>query len=162
MLDKPVIGRVENVSFPKLDLFEVPAKIDTGADLSSIWATDITESGEGLSFSLFGEASPFYSGEKMVFPAGHYTITRVSISFGHKEYRYRVKLPITIAGKRIRATFTLSDRKDKLYPILIGRRMISNKFYVDVSSGSPLKEQERARAKKLKQELQELQEQSWE
>jgi len=160
MLDKPIIGRAETVSFPKLELFDVPAKIDTGADLSSIWATDIAESSEGLSFVLFGKDSPFYSGKSMNFPRGHYTITRVSSSFGHKEYRYRVKLPIKIAGKRIRATFTLSDRKDKLYPILIGRRMISNKFYVDVSSGSPLKEQEKARSKKLKEELQKLQEQS--
>ena len=160
MLDKPIIGRVENVSFPTLDVFDVPAKIDTGADLSSIWATNITESDTGLSFELFGPASPFYNGKTISIPKDQYTMTRVSSSFGHKEYRYRIKLPIKVAGKRIRATFTLSDRKDKLYPILIGRRMISSKFYVDVASGTPLKEAERARSIKLKQELEELQDKS--
>lgn len=160
MLDKAIIGRVENVSFPTVGVFDVPAKIDTGADLSSIWATNISESSDGLLFELFGESSPFYSGKKLLIPNGAYTITRVSSSFGHKEYRYRVKLPIKIAGKRIRATFTLSDRSEKLYPILIGRRMISSKFYVDVSSGTPLKDAELARAKKLKEELQELQDKS--
>jgi hypothetical protein len=157
MLSKTIIGRVENVAFPSFGLFNVPAKIDTGADLSSIWATNIVENEAGLQFTLFGKGSPYYTGEVIVFARGDYTITRVSSSFGNKEYRFRVKLPITMAGKRIRATFTLADRKDKLYPILIGRRMISHKFYVDVASGSPLKAEEKQRAQKLKKELKERQ-----
>lgn len=156
MTDKAIIGRVENVSFPKLGLFDVPAKVDTGADLSSIWATEITETDKGLSFVLFGKSSPFYTGTSIAFAPSEYTITRISSSFGHKELRYRIKLPVRIANKTIRATFTLADRKDKLYPILIGRRMISQKFYVDVASGSPLIDQERTRAQKLKQDLQGL------
>jgi hypothetical protein len=156
MSDKPIIGRVELISFPGIGLIDVPAKVDTGADLSSVWATNIVESDKGLEFILFDETSPYFTGQRIQLLPGEYSITRISSSFGQKELRYRIKLPIKIAGKRIRATFTLADRKDKLYPILIGRRMISKKFYVDVSSGTPLREQEKARSVKLKQELNEI------
>ena len=156
MNDKTIIGRVEQVSFPIIGIKDIPAKIDTGADLSSIWATNIRETKNGLSFVLFGDDSTFYTGKIFRLSPGEYTITRISNSFGHKEYRYRVKLTLKIAKKKINATFTLSDRKDKLYPVLIGRRTINNKFYVDVASGSPLRDQELERSKRLSQELQKL------
>ena len=43
---------------------QVPAKVDTGADSSSIWASHIEVDDKGvLSFALFGPSSPFYTGE---------------------------------------------------------------------------------------------------
>ena len=60
---RTVIGRAEQVSFPKLGAIDVTAKVDTGADISSVWASAISETDQGLSFCLFGEGNPHYTGE---------------------------------------------------------------------------------------------------
>ncbi|HMM62197.1 MAG TPA: RimK/LysX family protein [Candidatus Saccharibacteria bacterium] len=121
---------------------DVPAKIDTGADASSIWATNIhiNEIGE-LTFTLFGKASPFYTGK--VIKRKTYTAVKVRNSTGHEQIRYRTMVPVEIAERRIRVRFNLSDRSVNNYPILIGRRTLSNKFIVDVTKyehAAPIKE----------------------
>ncbi len=153
---KTIIGRVERVSFPTLGPKDVPAKVDTGADASSIWCSDIKlENGE-LSFILFAPESPYYNGERMSIKTKDVEVTKISNSFGHKEVRYKVKIPVIIKGRRIRATFTLTDRSTKLYPVLIGRYTLNGKFLVDVDQGKPLHEEEADRKKRLKKEVQRL------
>lgn len=129
--DLPVIGR--NVLVTIVGHAEdVPAKTDTGADSSSIWASNIKVSKKGtLSFTLFDEDSPHYTGE--VIKRKAYRVAIVRSSNGHEQIRYRTQIRIKIAGKRIRAAFFLSDRSLNHFPILLGRRTISQKFLVDVS-----------------------------
>ena len=117
----------------------VPAKVDTGADSSSIWATNISIDHDNvLHFTLFGEGSPFYTGE--VIHAETYKVAQVRSSTGHEQIRYRVSMAVRVGGKRIRATFNLSNRSRNEYSVLIGRRTLSGKFLVDVSQGeSPKK-----------------------
>lgn len=147
------IGRAEKVHV--LDYFNKPvvAKVDTGADISSIWASNIQEGDGVLSFCLFGPESDMYSGQVIQLSAGDYSITRVANSFGQRELRYAVKLRIKLAGRVISATFTLADRSTKTYPILLGRRLLQGKFIVDVSKGHPLREEEREKQEKLRIEL---------
>ena len=144
-----IIGRAELVEFPSLGLSKIPAKTDTGADSSSIWASKVTEKDNNLFVVFFGPSSEFYTGEVIRFRQSSYSLVRVENSFGQREIRYKIKLPVKVKGKLIRATFTLSDRKNKTYPILLGRRMLSGKFLVDVQSGSPLKKNERLKRRML-------------
>jgi hypothetical protein len=153
MKELALIGRAERVDFPQLSAFKVPAKIDTGADASSIWAHSVKKKGDNLEVVFFGPGLKYYTGETHLFLPKEYTITRVSNSFGHREVRYKVKLKISVKGKTINGTFTLADRSSKLYPILIGRSLLSNKFLVDVSKGSPLRSAEKARKAALKEEI---------
>ena len=112
----------------------VPAKIDTGADSSAIWASNIFVDEAGiLHFTLFDKGSEFYNGE--IISRKAFKVAQVRSSSGHTQVRYRVELPIRLGGKRIRALFNLSDRSNNEYPILIGRRTITGKFLVDVSRG---------------------------
>lgn len=154
--DLVVIGRVEKAQFPTLDLQKVPVKIDTGADACAIWATVVEQDSGHLHVTFFGESSPLYTGKIHEFGAKDYEITRVANSFGHKELRYKVKLVIKIKNRTIRGSFTLSDRADKLYPVLIGRSLLHNKFLVDVSKGSPLIHAEKERKVRLKATLNNL------
>jgi hypothetical protein len=132
--DLIIIGRNTAIDFGKRAV-NVPAKVDTGADSSSIWASKIRVGKDGkLRFALFGENSPYYSGK--VFVRENYGVALVRSSSGHQQIRYRVQLPIRIHGRRIRATFNLSDRSRNIYPVLIGRRTISTKFLVDVSQAA--------------------------
>lgn len=156
MKNLKTIGRVEKISFPELEVKGIHAKIDTGADLSSIWVTNIKEENGVLSFKLFGRSSPYYSDKKIEIPAPQYLHTRIANSFGQRELRYVIKLQVRIRGKLVRATFTLANRTNKTYPILIGRKLLQGKFLVDVSKGSPLRELESNKKSRMKKELQVL------
>ena len=148
-----VIGRVERVRLPSLHLKKIPAKVDTGADASSIWCSKLEKTDEGLKCVFFGKGSPFYTGDEIVFKNGEVDLTRIANSFGHKELRYKVKIPMVMKGRLIKATFTLTDRSAKLYPILIGRSTLQGKFLVDVSKGKPLHEEESERQKRLRRQM---------
>lgn len=156
MSDLTIIGRAEKAVFPELGAKQVPVKIDTGADACSIWAKATEIENERLHVIFFGEGSAHYDGQEHIFRKGEYSVTRVANSFGHREIRYKVKLRIKLKGRLIRGSFTLSDRSNKLYPVLIGRSLLKHKFIVDVSKGNPLRTEERARAEKLTIELAEL------
>ena len=57
MKEKAIIGSTEFVNFGERAQ-KIPAKIDTGADSSAVWASDIHIDKDGaLKFSLFGEGS---------------------------------------------------------------------------------------------------------
>jgi glutathione synthase/RimK-type ligase-like ATP-grasp enzyme len=127
----PHIGTIELVSLPSDKIQGIPAKIDTGADNSAIWASHITEKDNRLSFVLFDKTSPFYTGR--VLTTRDHEVISVKNSFGKSELRYKVSLTVTVAGKTIKARFTLANRKSNKYSILIGRRTIQGKFLVDVA-----------------------------
>lgn len=129
--DKLIIGRNTLVNIEGI-AERVPAKTDTGADSSAIWASNVHVSPEGvLHYTLFGEASDFYTGE--VLTAEEYTVANVRSSSGHEQIRYRVPIRLSIGGKTIIAKCNLSDRSNNEYPVLIGRRTLSGKFIVDVT-----------------------------
>lgn len=153
MKELTLIGRAEKVDFPQLAFKHIPAKVDTGADASSIWAHEVNVSNGKLEVVFFGPESPYYDGKIHTFPKSAYTMTRVSSSFGHREVRYKLKLKIKVKQRIINGSFTLSDRSAKLYPILLGRSLLKHKFLVDVAKGKPLIAEEKARRAKLKEEI---------
>ncbi|MBR2659579.1 ATP-dependent zinc protease [Candidatus Saccharibacteria bacterium] len=126
----PVIGPSAIISVDDID--GVPAKIDTGAGASAIWASNITIGQDGvLSFCLFGKSSPLYTGK--VYKRTDYKVIAVRSAMGQEEIRYRVHFSVKIAGRKIRVLFSLADRSRNSFPILIGKRTLSGKFLVDVS-----------------------------
>lgn len=151
-----IVGRAEKIYIPSYSAAPIVAKIDTGADLSSIWATGIHETDGHLEFALFGPSSPHYTGQVIKVPKGDYRVTRIANSFGHKELRYVVRVGIKMGGRSLKTTFTLSNRAQKTYPVLIGRKLLKGKFLVDVTQGVPLKDKERQKKAKLKRELEKL------
>lgn len=126
-----VIGR--NVSVDFVDIADhVPAKVDTGADSSSVWASNIrvTEDGK-LQFTLFAEGSPHYTGE--VITRDTYGVAVVRSASGHVQIRYRAEFSLRIRRKRVKAMFNLSERSNNKFPVLIGRRTLKHKFMVNVT-----------------------------
>ncbi|HET8837809.1 MAG TPA: RimK/LysX family protein, partial [Flavobacteriaceae bacterium] len=57
--------------------------------------------------------------------------TTVKSSNGITQKRYEIRSTIQIFGKIYKISLTLSDRKEMRYPVLIGRKFLSNKFIVD-------------------------------
>ncbi len=127
----PFVGSRELISFPKNGISDVHAKVDTGADFSAIWASDIKEENGELSFVLFGPGSRYYTGDRI--RTKKYSLTYVRNSFGHGEERYKVKLLTTLQSKRIYIEFRLADRSTNRYPVLIGKKTLQGRFLVDVT-----------------------------
>lgn len=147
-----IVGRNAYVSIENAE--RIPAKIDTGADSSSIWASDIEVEENGtLKFKLFAEGSPFYTGEEV--KSRNYTVAVVRSSNGEEQVRYRVKLPIKINEHKIRTSLTLADRSRNHFPVLIGRKTLSGKFLVDVSLNEVEQPPINAKTNPLNQELNE-------
>lgn len=152
MVEKPkkIIGRADRIDLPEYDLSSVPIKVDTGAKTSAIWATNIHKQGRKLAFTLFGPSSPFYTGKEHVVDS--YERVVVASSIGVEQPRYKITLLIKMRGKKIRAGFTLADRTQQAYPVLIGRNALRGKFVVDVQSGRPDYQSEKTRHKQLQSE----------
>lgn len=130
--DKQIIGRHTQVVFLESGATPVKAKVDTGADSSSVWASRLSVDEDGvLRFVLFDEDSPYYTGKQLT--KRQYDVKVVRSSNGHEQIRYSVKLRVDIEGRRFIATFTLANRSRNVFPILIGSRLLKNKFLVDVS-----------------------------
>jgi len=125
------IGSVELVDFPELYLQDIPAKIDTGADNSTIWATDINMENGVLQYVLFGPGNGHYKGD--IIQTKNFRTTSIKNSSGQTEFRYKIIFLVRIGNRKIRAWFTLSDRSGMTYPVLIGKKLLRNKYVVDVS-----------------------------
>lgn len=139
MSEKSIIGRDTKIDF--IDLAEqVPAKIDTGADGSAVWASDIFVDESGvLHFKLFGEGSPYYTGKEI--STKDYSVILTKSASGDVVMKYKTKLSICINGRRVKAKFGLSNRSTHHYPVLIGRKTLHGKFLVDVTEKTEVADQ---------------------
>ncbi len=111
---------------------DIPAKVDTGADSSALWASNISvDKYRTLSFVLFDKQSKYYSGEVIKRKAFRVAIVRSST--GHEQVRYKTDIPVKIGSRIVKVCFYLADRSDNNFPVLLGRRTLNKKFLVDVS-----------------------------
>lgn len=130
-MNKKIIGRTDIADFPKLGLFQVDIKIDTGAYTSAIHCSEVEEKDNKLYCTFYSKGHPNFSGKHVVFDA--YSRTDVKSSNGYKENRFKIKSNIVIFGKTYPINLTLSTRDDMKFPVLLGRQFINKKFLVDVS-----------------------------
>ena len=126
-----IIGKTVVLSFPSAGIKGIPAKVDTGADGSSIWASNISEKDGRLTFYLLGPSAEQYNAQPIV--TDDYGTIIVRNSFGATEVRYKVPLSVEIEGRKVKARFAIANRQLKSYPALVGRRLLNKRFLVDVS-----------------------------
>ena len=133
---KVIIGRSEVLTFVGTEAINVPAKTDTGAYRSAVHAQNITTTSDGsLEFDLLGGHTVCGVMSQRVI-ASEYNKVWISNSFGNREERYEVKLKVKLGPKVFYAQFTLADRSKKIYPILLGRKLLNHRFLVDSSETS--------------------------
>lgn len=144
-----IIGRFEHIDIVnKLD--GIPAKIDTGAYRSSIHVSEmqIIEKNNTPYLKFTIGSHPSFK-RKRTLQTRAFREIEVLSSSGHRTLRYEVVLKIRLGYKVFRTSFTLANRTHHVFPILVGRKAIRNRFLVDASrSGVDRKE--------LKQITQEL------
>lgn len=113
------------------NLKQVPARVDTGARTSSLWASNIRVRDGIVSFRMFDQGAPWYTGKVIRRPV--LETREVTSSTGHVQQRYVVAMRMRVDDKRIRTKFTLADRATQMYPILLGRNILRGHFLVDAS-----------------------------
>ena len=127
-----VVGEVEPVTLVKSGL-TMPARIDTGATTSSIDATEIEpferDGEKWVRFMVIDRRS----GEKV--PMQCRLLRRVNIisHAGESLRRPIVMVKTMMGGVAFDHEFSLTDRSDFSYQILIGRNYLQGEFVVDVN-----------------------------
>lgn len=128
---KQTIGRRELIDFPELGLYQVTAKVDTGAYTTALHCHDIREENGMLYFKLLDPTHPDYTEKEQTL--SNYSRKEIKNSFGETENRYIIKTQVRIGRKRILSVISLTDRGTMRYPVLIGRKLLKNRYVVDVA-----------------------------
>lgn len=127
----PVVGELERVVLePQGVLLE--ARVETGATTSSVHAVDIEEYElDGKPWVRFGLVLGEDQSMELRLP-----VVRVVRIRRHQEDSLRrpvVELRIRIGEQELVREFTLADRGDLEFPMIIGRNLLRDQFVVDVA-----------------------------
>lgn len=110
------------------------ARIDTGAETSSIHAEDIQLiEKDGIRWIRFSLTDPKTNEEISLERRLHRRITVKQKTDEANEPRYVVRMWVTLGDTRTWLDVSLSDRNDFEFPLLLGRNMLIDTFAVDVS-----------------------------
>jgi hypothetical protein len=126
-----ILGRFDRVDLPGLGLSNIHAKVDTGAYTCCLHCSKAEVIDGKLEFILLDEEHPEFTGMKFTFKK--FDQREIKNSFGEAELRYVIKTSIRIFNHRIRAEFSLSDRGNLKFPVLLGRKILRKRFLIDVT-----------------------------
>ena len=125
------LGRSDRVDLPGLSLEDIQAKIDTGAYTSSLHCLRAEIIDGELEFVLLDEEHPEFTGMKYRFK--NFDQREIKNSFGEAELRFVIKTKVKIYDTVIRAEFSLSNRGNLKFPVLLGRKILRHRFLIDVT-----------------------------
>ncbi len=133
--NKKIIGRKDKVDFPRMRLYDVDAKIDTGAYTSAIHCHNVkVKDHNGDKFVTFNLLDPSHSSyNERRFRVPLHAKRRIKNSFGKSEERHIIKTTIKLFGERFDIELSLSDRSNMDCPVLLGRKLLKKRFVVDVT-----------------------------
>lgn len=126
-----VLGRSDRVNLPGLGLKNIHAKIDTGAYTCSLHCSRAEVINGVLEFVLLDDEHPEFTGMKFTFT--EFTQRAIKNSFGVAEMRYIINTSVKIFNEEIMAEFSLSGRGTLRFPILLGRKILRDRFLIDVT-----------------------------
>ncbi len=126
-----IIGGVETLYVTPVQM-PFQARIDTGAETSSMDANDIKpferDGEKWVSFNIVNRKN----GEKHHFEKPIKRRTHI-VRINHEEERYVVNMSVKMGDETINAEFTLAERDKFSYQVLIGRNILNGRFIVDSS-----------------------------
>jgi len=127
---EPVIaGWIERITLPEKSLV-FDAKLDTGADTSSLNGRDIERFRRGgRPFARFALTDDGGRSVRLEAPVVRVVRIKRAGAVGHR--RAVVRLKVCVAGLIADSDFTLADRGDLTYQVLIGRNVLAGRILVD-------------------------------
>ncbi|GGH13731.1 ribosomal protein S6 modification protein [Sphingobacterium alkalisoli] len=134
MKQKIIIGRHEIVDLPELGMYNIHAKVDTGAETSVLHCEDFKVFEKKGHRYITCHIKPHLEEEEILtltFPVHRERV--VKSSFGQTETRHIFITKIRMFNRLFDIKLSLRDRSSMSYPMLLGRNFINQKFLVDVS-----------------------------
>ncbi|WP_140939478.1 ATP-dependent zinc protease family protein [Sphingobacterium lumbrici] len=134
MKAKRIIGRHELVDLPELGMYNIHAKVDTGAETSVLHCEDFEVFEKKGHRYITCHIKPHLDEEEILtltFPVHRERV--VKSSFGQTETRHIFITQIRMFDRLFDIKLSLRDRSSMSYPMLLGRNFINQKFLVDVS-----------------------------
>jgi len=128
---KLLIGRTDIVDFPKLNLFGIDIKVDTGAYTSSFHSHSIEVVDGILKCQFLDPKHDKYHEKYFLFK--DFSQKNVKSSNGIIENRFIIKTEILLFNELHEIELTLTERGSMKYPVLLGRKFLSKKFIVDTA-----------------------------
>ena len=129
---KRVVGWKEHAALPDLKVKDVIAKMDTGANLASIDASEIKYSTKGgvkhVNFKIMKRNNTV---KKTSAPLAGFK--RIKSSNGDVERRPYIKTTLLVDGISKKIELTLTDRGPMDYTMLIGRKALGRRWVVNPS-----------------------------
>jgi len=129
---KRVVGWKEHAALPDLKIKDVIAKMDTGANLASIDASEIKYSTKsGIKHVNFKVMKRNNTVRKTSAPLAGFK--RIKSSNGDVERRPYIKTTLLVDGISKKIELTLTDRGPMDYTMLIGRKALGRRWVVNPS-----------------------------
>jgi hypothetical protein len=145
-----ILGRYDRVDLPQLGLIDIHAKVDTGAYTCSLHCHRAEVVNGNLEFILLDEEHPEFTGMKFMFK--DFEERDIKNSFGEVEKRFIIITSIRIFDEEIITEFSLSNRGSLKFPILLGRKILRDRFLIDVKQKN-LSFREKRRQQKVQRAL---------
>lgn len=129
--EQTLIGRVEHIALPGLGIARVAAKIDTGAYRSALHYQRLkVRTVDGVKQLL---VTFQMGGQRRTKSFKAFKRVSVKSSNGETSRRYLISTRVRLGPHVVRAQFTLFDRSDMKYQVLLGRKFLRGRFVVDVA-----------------------------
>ena len=129
---KRVVGWKEHAALPDLKVKDVIAKMDTGANLASIDASEIKYSTKSrVKYVNFKIMKRNNTVRKTSAPLAGFK--RIKSSNGEVERRPYIKTTLLVDGISKKIELTLTDRGPMDYTMLIGRKALGRRWVVNPS-----------------------------
>lgn len=139
--EKHLIGWREVVALPDFDLYEIKAKIDTGAKTSALHAQNIqyfVEKGKTyVQFDFFDEKENKVSVKSKLLEE-----RKIKSSNGHITIRPVVETKIKMGPVQFKIELTLINRDLMDFKMLIGREALKNFFIINPARSFLLKKED--------------------
>ncbi len=129
------LGRQEIIDLPSFGLEDIEAKVDTGAYTSAINCSrvKVREINGQKELTFFLSGSKIHEKRARKFSTTDFKRKKIKSSNGQIEERFVIKTTAIIYGRKLRMEFSLSDRSKMKFPILLGRKLLTGRYIVDVS-----------------------------
>jgi len=130
-----MVGWREWVQLPDLDMPPIKAKVDTGARTSclhafAVEAVDVNGTAH-VRFAVHPRRR--HPDPEVCCEAPILDQRLVTDSGGHREMRYVIRSRVILGPYQFTADFTLTNRDDMMFRMLLGREALTNRFTVDPS-----------------------------
>jgi hypothetical protein len=127
-----IVGWLEHISLPSLNLYDIEAKIDSGAQTSALHAENIEyffqDEKKHVQFNFRTEAGEIIHSKALFIEE-----RGVTSSNGHSTTRPVIQLPIQIGSQEFDTQMTLINRQSMKFKILIGRNTLHQRFLINTS-----------------------------